>query len=257
MSAPAPLDDARILWKLAAGRIRGETHAERLESFYAGQSHGYDRFRAHLLHGRQELYASIDVPQDAVWIDFGAGTGETAEFLRDRLQQLSALYLVDLCPSLLAVAEERVNRNAWSNVWVVSADATSFEPPELFADVVTFSYSLTMIPDWFLAIEHAVSLLKPGGVIGVVDFYVSRKYPAADRRRHGWATRSLWPLWFAFDNVNLSPDHLPVLESRFEKLALVEGSGRIPYLPLLRPPYYRFVGRKSPLPESDPTNSSR
>jgi S-adenosylmethionine-diacylgycerolhomoserine-N-methlytransferase len=202
-----------------------------------------------MLHGRQELFASIEVPQDAVWIDFGAGTGETAEFLRDRLPQISALYLVDLCPSLLAVAEERVTRNDWNNVWVVSADATTFEPPEVFADVVTFSYSLTMIPDWYLALEQALSLLKPGGLIGIVDYYVSRKYPHAGRRRHRWATRSLWPLWFAFDNVQLSPDHLPALESHFETLALSEETGRVPYLPLLRPPYYRFIGRKGPRPE--------
>ena len=52
------------------------------------------------------------------------------------------------------------------------------EPPEAPVDVVTFSYSLTMIPDWFAAIENALRMLRPGGQIGVVDFYVSRKYPA-------------------------------------------------------------------------------
>ena len=51
------------------------------------------------------------------------------------------------------------------------ADATRFRPPEGAADVVTFSYSLTMIPDWFAALENAAAMLKPGGTIGVVDFY--------------------------------------------------------------------------------------
>jgi S-adenosylmethionine-diacylgycerolhomoserine-N-methlytransferase len=245
MPASALLDDARTLWQLAVARVRGATHAERLESFYADQARGYDQFRARMLHGRQELVDSIDPPKDAVWVDFGAGTGQNAEFLSPRLSKLSALYLVDLCPSLLAVAEERVTRREWQNVWVVCADATSFEPPEVFADVVTFSYSLTMIPDWFLAIDHALSLLKPGGIIGVVDFYVSRKYPAEGRRKHRWPTRSLWPIWFAADNINLNADHLPMLSSRFETQNLVERSGSVPYLPLVRVPYYRYVGRKS------------
>ena len=238
------VDDARTLWKLAAGRVRGETHAERLESFYASQSRSYDRFRARLLHGRRELFDAIDPPDGAVWVDFGCGTGENAEYLKDRLGALSALYLVDLCPSLLAVAEERVARFGWSNAWVVCADATSFEPPEVFADVVTFSYSLSMIPEWFLAIDHALSLLKPGGIIGVADFYVSRKYPAAGQCRHNWATRSFWPLWFAADNVHLNPDHLAMLQCRFETLALVEGTGPVPYLPFARVPFYRYIGRK-------------
>jgi len=30
------------------------------------------------------------------------------------------------------------------------------------------------IPDWFLAIDNALRILKPGGIIAVVDFYVSR-----------------------------------------------------------------------------------
>ena len=34
-------------------------------------------------------------------------------------------------------------------------------------DVVTFSYALTMIPDWRAAIRNAFRMLKPGGRIGV------------------------------------------------------------------------------------------
>ena len=46
------------------------------------------------------------------------------------------------------------------------------------ADVVTFSYSLTMIPNWYLALENARKLLAAGRMIAVVDFYVARKHPA-------------------------------------------------------------------------------
>jgi S-adenosylmethionine-diacylgycerolhomoserine-N-methlytransferase len=157
---------------------------------------------------------------------------------------MSMLYLVDLCPALLTAAEERITRRGWSNVWAVCADATTFYPPEGAADVVTFSYSLTMIPDWFRAIDHAYEILKPGGIFGCVDFYVSRKFPREGSRRHNWATRTVWPAWFACDNVHLSADHLPMLESRFDTVSVVEDSGRIPYLPLVRVPFYRFVGRK-------------
>ncbi len=95
------------------------------------------------------------------------------------------------------------------------------------------------------AIDHAFALVRRGGVIGVVDFYVARKHPEPGRRRHGWASRSLWPLWFAADNVFLSGDHLPYLQSRFETLTLVEARGAVPYLPLVRAPYYQFIGRKA------------
>jgi hypothetical protein len=32
----------------------------------------------------------------------------------------------------------------------------------------------------------------------------------------------MWPIWFAWDNVHISPDHLPMLESRFGTFELVE-----------------------------------
>jgi S-adenosylmethionine-diacylgycerolhomoserine-N-methlytransferase len=129
-------------------------------------------------------------------------------------------------------------------VEAIRADATTFRPPEGKADVVTFSYSLTMIPDWFAAIENARAMLKPGGTIGVVDFYVARKYPSHGNARHGWFTRTFWPTWFAMDNVFPSPDHVPFLHRSFETVHFEEHKAKVPYVPLARMPYYLFVGRK-------------
>ena len=112
------------------------------------------------------------------------------------------------------------------------------------ADVVTFSYSLTMIPDWFGAIENALAMLKPGGVIGVVDFFVSRKHPPSNHKRHSWFTRTFWPTWFSFDNVFPSPDHVPFLHRHFDPIVFEEHRAKVPYMPLIRVPYYLFVGRK-------------
>jgi S-adenosylmethionine-diacylgycerolhomoserine-N-methlytransferase len=87
-------------------------------------------------------------------------------------------------------------------------------------------------------------MLKPGGVIGVVDFYVSRKHPPDGLRRHSGFTRGFWPIWFGCDNVFPSADHVPYLHRRFEPVHFEELRAKVPYLPFLRTPYYRFVGRK-------------
>lgn len=237
-------NDLKILWHLATAPGKGTTHEERLENFYSGQASGYDSFRRRMLHGRAELFQKLTVPAGGVWVDLGAGTGENAEHWGERIGQLGHGYLVDLSSSLLKVAEVRIQQRGWSNISAVHADATQFLPPEGRADLVTMSYSLTMIPDWFRALEHAHQLLKPGGRLAIVDFFVSRKYPGTGHVRHGWATRTFWTTWFATDNVFLSPDHLPFLESRFETELLEERRGKIPYLPLVRAPYYLYVGRK-------------
>jgi S-adenosylmethionine-diacylgycerolhomoserine-N-methlytransferase len=102
-----------------------------------------------------------------------------------------------------------------------------------------------MIPDWYLALENAKRILKPGGTIGVVDFYVSRKFPTPPCRRHGWMTRTFWPIWFANDNVFPSPDHVPCLHHRFTPIHFEENRARIRFFPLLTTPYYLFVGRNA------------
>jgi S-adenosylmethionine-diacylgycerolhomoserine-N-methlytransferase len=240
----ALIQDLKILYHLALRPVRGRNHAERMESFYSGQASAYDDFRKRLLHGREELFRNIPLPAGGVWVDLGGGTGGNMEFIAERIPQLQQAYVVDLASSLLKVATSRFQQRGWQHVQAVEADATLWQPPEGAADVVTFSYSLTMIPDWFLAIENAWRMLKPGGVIGVVDFYVSRKHVAESMQRHSWFTRSFWPVWFASDNVFPSPDHLPWLKSRFETVWCQEARSKVPYIPLIRTPYYQFIGRK-------------
>ena len=238
------LSDLKVLFHLAPRPTRGKDHAARLENFYGPQAQEYDDFRRRLLKGRRPLYEAIDAPEGGVWVDLGGGTGSNLELLGGGLEKLKKVYLVDLSPSLLRIANERIERHGWKNVVTVEADATRFQLPDGPADVVTFSYSLTMIPNWFAALAGAAAMLRPGGLVGVVDFYVSRKYPPDTRVRHRWSTRTFWPIWFSLNNVFPSPDHVPYLNRNFEVVQFTEYRAKVPYLPLVRVPYYTFIGRK-------------
>ena len=101
-----------------------------------------------------------------------------------------------------------------------------------------------MIPNWRAAIANALAMLKPGGTLGVVDFYVSTANPAPGGVRHGLFTRAFWPRWFAHDGVRLTPEPLELLRHVLPDHQLSERMGSLPYVPLLRVPYYIFVGRK-------------
>ncbi len=244
------LADMKILYHMLAKPVRGDSHAQRMESFYGGQAKDYDDFRKRLLRGREELWQQIPKPKGGIWVDMGGGTGANVEYFGSDIAKLEKIYVVDLSASLLTIASDRFQQQGWTNVEAVEADAIKYCPPEGAAEVVTFSYSLTMIPDWFAAIENAYRMLKPGGLIGVVDFYVGRKYASPELKRHKWLARTIWPPWFATDNVFPSPDHLPYLCHHFEQVYLHEDRFRMPYVPFLRTPYYVFVGRK-PLSESN------
>ena len=235
--------DLKTIYRMARP-IRGETHGERMDSFYGHQAYHYDEFRKRLLSGRRQLHESSHLPRRGIWVDMGGGTGSNLEFMGEEVRQFEKIYIVDVSCSLLAVAASRIRRHRWTNVEIVNTDATAFEPPEA-ADLVTFSYSLSMIPQWFAAIDQAFAILKDGGRVGVVDFYVSQKFSNSGRGRHNWWTRTFWPAWFASDNVQLTPDHLEYLSYVFEELEFASESASMPFLPLLgRVPYYRFIGSK-------------
>ena len=230
-----------MLRQMLRGMPQTASHALSLEAFYAPQAGTYDRFRERLLQGRAELIARLPLPADAHVVELGCGTGRNVEYFGARLSGIAEFDLVDLCPALLAHARNRFAQAA--QVHVIEADAAQFRP-RAPVDCVYLSYALTMMPDWRATLSNAFAMLKPNGVLGVVDFYHSHARPAAGLVRHGALTRFFWRRWFAHDGVRLNPEHLDALRALMPQHELSECCAAVPYLPLLRVPYYVFVGRK-------------
>ena len=233
--AAALAADASVLLSLLRGLPRrSSSHAEALARFYGPQAHRYDDFRERLLRGREELIRTLPTsPGDRI-VELGGGTGRNLEFFGPRLKTFAAIDLVDLCQPLLDIASTRVA--GMSNVRLVNGDASKWQPATP-VDCVYLSYALTMMPRWEAVIDNIAAMLRPGGMIGVVDFYVS---PA-----HSWLTRTMWPAWFRHDGVRLCADHLTSLQRRFETCQLSECRAPVPYIPLVTAPYYVFIGRKA------------
>jgi S-adenosylmethionine-diacylgycerolhomoserine-N-methlytransferase len=236
------LADSRVLLQMLRGQSRVGTAAERLQAFYAPQASRYDDFRARLLHGRSELIDRLTTPQGGVVVELGGGTGSNIDRFGRRMQRLERYTLVDLCPALLEQARSRAKVHR--NVELVEGDVTRYRPAGP-VDCVFFSYALTMIDDWRAALTNALSMLKPGGTLGVVDFYVSAPKPRIGFVRHAAWQRWLWRRWFAHDGVRLSPAHLEALTDAMPDHVRLERQGALPYLPGLNVPYYLFIGRKA------------
>lgn len=229
-----------MILQLMRGQPRKGSPAERLQAFYGPQARDYDSFRERLLHGRRELLEMLAPEPGEHIVELGAGTGRNIFFLGERLTRLGSVELVDLCPALLEQARLRTRR--LPNVRVVEADAVTYRPARL-ADRVYFSYSLTMIKDWRGTIENALTMLKPGGVLGVVDFYVAGSAPRPGDVAHNAFTRFFWPRLFAHDGVYLTPEHLHRLRGLLPDHRYLEQRAPVPYLPGLRVPYFIFIGR--------------
>ncbi|KAI1131258.1 hypothetical protein F5Y10DRAFT_80431 [Nemania abortiva] len=268
-----------------------------LESFYKSQAGAYDATRKRLLRGREDMLAlaaaqlalkaeKIDSNHAKnIWVDIGGGTGWNIEAMSQFVDVptfFNSVYLVDFSPSLCEVARKRFARLGWTNVRIVCQDARTFrledhepvlhggrprspdasyvsqqQPRHVGANLITMSYSLSMIPDYYSVVDSLISLLAPNGILGVVDFYVQsqvdvsfRNYTGGLIDRHvNFLGRTFWRAWFDIDRVALEPGRRDYLEYRFGTLLNVNtrnyGLGAIPY--------YIWLGvRKQPLSSSLP-----
>lgn len=209
-------------------RARSSEQKQALEGFYETQAKIYDATRATLLKGREDslklAVAHLAKQKDLVWVDVGGGTGFNVEQMDKihALKNFAAIYIVDLSPSLLEVAEKRFA--GLSNIHCMLADACTFVVPHDGVDLVTFSYSLSMIPTFHSAIDHATTLLQKDGLICVVDFGVQSEVTTFGKvntvggmagRHIPWVLRTFWRTWFEADRVFLDPARRDYLEYRF------------------------------------------
>lgn len=230
-----------VLRSLARGLPAAGPHGDRLDAFYGPQARHYDRFRERLLHGRDRLLAGIDLPEQASIVELGGGTGRLVEYFGDRIERIARYRVVDLCRPLLEQAAERARRIP--QLQPIHADATTWRPGEP-VDVVIVSYALTMIPDWRAAIGNACAMLRSGGMLAVVDFYLGDGNGADPAGRHGWLSRRFWRGWFGHDGVQLDGERIRALCRALPDHRLQRHAAGLPYLPMLRAPYYLFWGRK-------------
>ncbi|CEM35387.1 unnamed protein product [Vitrella brassicaformis CCMP3155] len=226
-------------------------HQSTMEAFYRFQKEGYDAFRERMLHSRPLLMELIPIRKggNMVWVDIGGGTARNLEFLPVEVvkKYFKAIYIVDISASLLEIAARRVKACGLDHiVHLVEADCThpsvwSSLPSPGSVDVVTMSYSLSMIPDKRTAVANAVKLLKPKGkgTLGVGDFFL---YNVNDHRlpphkallRNAEARFHRW--WFANDHVHLlDPPTLRLVTASTETMWDQRFRGPIPFIPLFRP----------------------
>lgn len=168
-----------------------ESHADHLDRNYRYQRHVYDLTREYYLLGRKRLIAGLDATKGATVLEIGCGTA--LNLIRAARQFPSAdFYGIDLSRMMLETAEAGLHRRGLrGRIRLALGDATDFDARATLGmarfDRIFFSYSLSMIPPWPAALEHAAGLLAPGGSMHVVDFGGCENLPApAKKALYGW-----------------------------------------------------------------------
>jgi S-adenosylmethionine-diacylgycerolhomoserine-N-methlytransferase len=119
-------------------------------------------------------------------LDVGGGTGRNLHYLRAHLALFDRIVVLDICPELLEIGKENARRSftedQCSKIHWVCMDINTPDIGEKLAkdhlhgdlsrgfDTISFSYSISMIPDWQKALLSAKSLMSADGRVIVSDF---------------------------------------------------------------------------------------
>lgn len=145
------------------------THAALMDEVYRGQRHIYDLTRKYYLFGRDTLIAGLDAKPRARVLEVACGTGRNLAKIGKAWPGVR-LYGLDISAEMLKSARAALGGEARLG----QGDACSFDPQALLGepqfDRIVLSYSLSMIPDWEAALDHATGQLAPGGSLHLVDF---------------------------------------------------------------------------------------
>lgn len=166
--------------------------AGRMDRIYRPQRWIYDLTRRPYLIGRDRLLGGIGAARGDAVVEIGCGTGRN-------LVQLASLYpgtrLIGVEPSsVMREAASAAFRRHNVEARLVAGTAEGLGAAALGlpdgADHVVLSYVLSMVDDPAEAVTHALTLLRPGGRLHIVDFADMADMPAfaaaALRRWLGW-----------------------------------------------------------------------
>lgn len=105
--------------------------------------------------------------------DFGAGSGMYTEVLSDVVGATGMVYAVDVQKDLLTRIQNNATREGRENIKIVWSDievAGSVGIKDELLNGVLFSNTLFQLEDKISAVKEAWRVLRPGGVLAVIDW---------------------------------------------------------------------------------------
>ena len=187
---------------------------EEMDEMYRWTRYVYDLTRKYYLLGRDRLLREMELqPGDRI-LEIGCGTARNLIRLARQRTDIRCFGL-DASTEMLATATAKV-KSRWLEERITLKHclaeelsyAKTFELDAPF-DAAFFSYSLSMIPTWPLAIDAAQANIKRGGALYVVDFWDQGGWPR-------WF-RILLRRWLDLFHVHYRPELLEHLQELDKK----------------------------------------
>ncbi len=129
----------------------------------------------------REVADCLNIPSGATVVELGCGPASVIPSLLKRITEKTKIIGIDFSKQMIAIANRKKDQHEWSNVQFECMDMYDFTP-EKNVDAVVFCLALTAIPDSIKALQKALSILKTGGQLIILD-----SIPLSSRWYHPFA----------------------------------------------------------------------
>jgi ubiquinone/menaquinone biosynthesis C-methylase UbiE/predicted DNA-binding transcriptional regulator len=205
-------DDPTIVLDLQRLAAIKRQRADLASTYFRENAAQWDRIRSLYIDEREVETALVDIiaaadPRDL--LDIGTGTGRMLEVLAPRVERALG---IDQSREMLAVARVNLERAGLENGSVRLGDMYQLTLPDASFDAAVIHQVLHYADRPFAAIAEAARVLRPNGILVVVDFAPhSLEFLRAEQahRRLGFADAEVAEWSRAAGLDPLPPRHLP------------------------------------------------
>ncbi|HTH15491.1 MAG TPA: metalloregulator ArsR/SmtB family transcription factor [Magnetospirillum sp.] len=179
-----PAGDPQVALDLQ--RLEGvrAARAARAQDYFTANAERWDEMRSLHVDDREvekALLAAVAGRTIHDLVDMGTGTGRVMEVLAPYIERGIG---VDLSREMLAVARANLERASLRHCMVRQGDITQLPLPAASADAVTIHQVLHYAADPAAVVAEAARVLRPGGLLMIVDFAPHQLEALRDEHAH-------------------------------------------------------------------------
>ena len=116
----------------------------------------------------REVADCLRVSPGATIVELGCGPASVIPALLEKSPKKVKIIGIDFSEQMIVIANRKKEQSQWVDVQFECMDMYDYIP-EKEVDAVVFCLALTAIPDSIKALKKAISILKPGGQLVILD----------------------------------------------------------------------------------------
>jgi ubiquinone/menaquinone biosynthesis C-methylase UbiE len=161
-----------------------EEGQKRAIQYYDSLAKIYDIIAGKWYYHKARNYAiqQLQLKEGEAVLNLPCGTGQNFEYFQRYLKNTGVVIGIDLSDGMMAQAKKKKAENNWTNVKILKGDATEITKdwiaenvfPPVHIDAVLCDLGLSGFPHWENTIDNMLSLLKPGGIMVIMDWYLPK-----------------------------------------------------------------------------------